>query len=156
MKRGIISNIGKITKVNNGVGIGFDFSQNDFNYQILYWDKIVIPDNNLFGCTLPNEEELIKCGILHKPMVQFSSFSTNNSDISYNPFIVAQSTVANELFKTEKDIDWTIHHMGEEVAIGYDLKQEFNSIKVELLNCLPVPNEKIHFEKILEFKEKMN
>jgi len=51
-------------------------------------------------------------------------------------------------------INWTFHQLGEQIAVGNEQRKEFNSIKVEILKCLPVPNEQINFEDILDFKEK--
>lgn len=155
MKRGIITNPAKMDRNDsNSVSISGSISISDLNYYLLYWDKIVMPTNNIFHFAVNNEEELIKTKILERPRIAFSSWSTNSQDGSYDPFVIAQSIVANNLISTDKNFDWTIHQIGDGIAIGNEQKKEYNSIKVELLQCLPVPNEGVNFQEILNFKEK--
>lgn len=155
MKRGIITNTGRMVRNNSqSVSLSGGLTDNDLNYYLLYWDKIVMPTNNIIHMAIKNEEELIKSNILERPRIAFSSWSTNVKDGSFDPFIIAQSIVANNLLSTDKLTDWTIHQLGEQIVIGNDQKKEFEAIKVELLKCLPVPNGELNFQEILEFKEK--
>lgn len=155
MKRGIITNTGKMGRIDDrGVSISRNISNQDLNYYLLYWDKIIMPTNNLFHLAIQNEDEIIKTGILERPRVQFSSWSSKNQDASYDPFVIAQSMVANKLISEDNTTDWTIHQMGEQIVVGNEQKKEFNSIKLELQNCLPIPDQAVNFQEILEFKEK--
>lgn len=155
MKRGIIANTGKMSRFDDrGVSISGNISSQDLNYYLLYWDKIIMPTNNLIHLAIQNEDEIIKTGILERPRVQFSNWSSNNEDSSYDPFVIAQSIVANKLITEDNSTDWTIHQIGDQIVIGNEQKKEFNSVKLELQNCLPIPSEEIHFQDILEFKEK--
>lgn len=155
MERGIITNTGRMVRNDSqSVLLSGGLTDNDLNYYLLYWDKIVMPTNNIFHIAIKYEEELLKAGILERPRIVFNSWSTNVKDGSFDPFVIAQSMVANNLLSTEKLIDWTIHQLGEQVVIGNEQKKEFKSIKVELLKCLPVPSGQFHFTEILEFKEK--
>ncbi|WP_296315527.1 DUF6236 family protein [Winogradskyella sp. UBA3174] len=155
MNRGIITNPAIMDRNDSqSVSISGSISINDLNYYLLYWDKIVMPTNNIFHVGVHNEEELLKTKILERPRIAFSSWSTNTQNGSYDPFVIAQSIVANELISTDKTTDWTIHQIGDGIAIGDKQKKEFNSLKVELLKCLPVPNDNINFQEILDFKDK--
>ncbi|MBZ4034349.1 DUF6236 family protein [Flavobacterium sp. 17A] len=154
MKRGIIANIGKTKRIDsNHVSLIGNYSQTDFNYYILYWDKIVVPTNNIIHQAIPNEEQLIKSGVLERPIVQFSSWSSQ-IDSSYDIFLTAQAIVANKLIANKSDTDWNIHQIGEEVIIAKEFQKNYNSLKVELFNCLPVPLENVNPDVLLEFKAK--
>ncbi|WP_100075730.1 DUF6236 family protein [Chryseobacterium camelliae] len=155
MKRGIITNTGKTKRINSStISISGNLSTADLNYYILYWDRIVMPTNNIIHQAIPNEEYLIKLGILERPIVRFNSWSTNVENGSYDPFVVSQGIIANKLLLEEKDTDWTIHQIGEEVIIAKDFQKKYASLKVGLLNCLPVPIEGVNSEILLEFKNK--
>lgn len=155
MLRGIIASPGKINRINNkAVTFNSSFSLEDLYYYILYWDKLVIPTNNIIHMGLPNEDLLLKEEILLRPRIQFENWSTNIEDGSFDLFIRSQSLVANEFIKNDKQTDWTLHQLGDEILIGIDKKTEFNSIKVDLSNSLPVPKASTKIEDILEFKLK--
>lgn len=155
MKRGIITNPAKMDRTSSqSVSISGSISSSDLNYYLLYWDKIVMPTNNIIHIAINNEDQLLKTQILERPRIAFSSWSSNTQDGSYDPFVIAQSIVANNLISTDKSFDWTIHQIGDGIAIGNEQKKDFNSIKVELLQSLPVPGEGINFQEILNFKEK--
>lgn len=155
MKRGIITNTGRMKRNDaQSISISGALREDDTNYYLLYWDKILMPTNNVIHYAITNEEELMRTGILERPRIAFSSWSTNIENGSFDPFVVAQSLVANDIISKDKETDWTIHQIGEDVAIGQEQKKEFNSIKVQLLECLPVPRGQVNFSEILSFKEK--
>lgn len=153
MKRGIITNIGRTKRVSDDrVMISGHYNQSDFNYYILYWDKIVLPRNNFISQTIAYEDLLIQLGVLDRPMVQFDSWSSRKEDGSFDLFVKAQSITASNLLKEKSDYDWNIHQIGEEIVIDYDLQKSYSSLKVGLFNCLPVPIEDINPEILMEFK----
>lgn len=155
MKRGIIANTGKINRTDKDtISIQSNLNNSDINYYLLYWDKIVLPTNNIFHQTIPYEEDLINSGILERPRVQFSNWSTDIENGFFDLFITAQSQVANDLLGKKGDTDWVIHQIGKEIIISSQQQREFQSLKVELYNCLPVPYDSIHPDIILNFKEK--
>lgn len=155
MKRGIITNSGKTERIDSEtVSISGNISQADLNYYILYWDKIVMPTNNIIHQAIPHEEHLIKSGILERPIVRFNSWTSKIENGSYDPFVISQGIVANQLLSQKGDIDWTIHQIGDEVVVAKDFQKDFQSLKVELLNCLPVPIETLNPDVLLEFKRK--
>lgn len=155
MKRGIITNVGTLKRTSKDTVIfSHQLKDEDINYYSLYWDKIVIPFNNIFRVGINHQEDLLKAGVLITPEVRFPSWSSNSGDASFDPFIVSQSIVANEYLTNDKSVDWTIHQLGDQIVIGNEQKREYNSIKVELANCLPVPNDEVNLNEIFEFKEK--
>lgn len=153
MKRGIITNIGKTKRVSeNQVTISGNYSQSDFNYYILYWDKIVLPTNNIIHQDIPYEEELIQLGVLERPIVYFNHWSSSEANSPFDLFVKSQSITASKLLTEKSDYEWNIHQIGEEIVIDDELKKSYNSLKVGLFNCLPVPIEDIHPEILLDFK----
>lgn len=154
MERGIITNSGRMIRQNTDcVTIQNSISNIDLNYYLLYWDKILMPTNNIIHVAVTNEKQLLKTGIFERPVVKFSNWSTNTKDGSYDLFVIAQSIVANKIIPNDITTDWTLHQIGEQIVIGAEQRIDFNSIKVELINCLPVPSEEVNFQEILEFKE---
>ena len=155
MKRGIIANSGRMVRNDSqSISLSGGLTDNDLNYYLLYWDKIVMPTNNIIHMAIKYEDELLQTGVLERPRIAFSSWSTNVKDGSFDPFVIAQSIVANNLLTNDKLTDWTIHQLGEQVIIGNEQKKDFEAIKVELIKCLPVPTGQLNFNEILEFKEK--
>jgi hypothetical protein len=152
MKRGIIASSGKAERIDDeGVHVTSHLTKEDLNYYTLYFDEIVIPTNNLIHVTLPKEEELISLDIIKRPTIHFSSWSSNIEGY-YDLFIDSQLKVAKKLVQLKDDIDWTIHQIGDETTIIEGFNKDFNTIKFNLQDCLPVPLENISYEKILEFK----
>lgn len=155
MKRGIITSPGKIERTDKkSVSFVSNFSLQDLFYYVLYWDKLVLPTNNIIHVGIPHEELLTSEKILERPRIQFNSWTSNIEDGSFDLFVKSQSIVANELIKSDKEFDWTFHQLGDEIVVGANEKTEFNSIKVELSKSLPVPSETVDIQEILEFKIK--
>lgn len=155
MERGIITVNGKLKRVSvSGVTLNSSLSIQEISYYLLYWDRIVMPTNNIFHMELDNEKFLIDSGILARPRVVFPSWSSDLKKGSFNPISVAHAKIANHYLSREDNIDWVIHQMGDEIIIDDSQKMEFNSIKFKIMNCLPVPIEKFNYEEILKFKEK--
>ena len=155
MKRGIIANSGKMIRQGpDTVSISGNISKQDLNYYLLYWDKILMPTNNIINVSLENEDELLKTGFFERPKVKFKQWTTNIGKGSYNPFVIAQSIIANKVIENDIEFEWTVHQIGEKVAIGNEQSKDYKSIKVDLVNCLPVPSSDIDIYEILDFKEK--
>mgnify|MGYP007068288922 CR=1 FL=1 len=127
-------------------------TKQDMAYFSLYWDKIISPKNYIIGNIIPFESELEKTGVLSLPMAGPKSFPSKNS-ISGNPVLDSYFEVATERLN-DKDIDWTLLQLGKELYLPKELEKKVNSVKVELLNALPVPIIDTSIEGILEFKEK--
>lgn len=155
MKRGIIANNGEIRRLDDEkISISGTLSSQDLNYYLLYWDKIIIPRFSPIHFAIDNEDEIIKTGILESPRVYIENFFTVNNDFLDEPFVLAQSIIAHKIISEDSSQDWTIHQIGDQRLIGNEQRKEFDSVKIELQNCLPVPNEHVNFQDILEFKEK--
>ena len=63
MRRGIIAPPGKIQIRQEGFQMNGSLTPEEIRYYLMYWDKVVIPDNNLIHIGFPEEEELIEWGV---------------------------------------------------------------------------------------------
>ena len=125
-------------------------SIDELRYYILYWDKVVIPGNNLVYIGLPEEEQLIESGALERPKVGFSG--RFEGDQVTNAILSCQSLVAQELVK-DKTTDWVVHQLGGECKFPNGFNQRRNIIRVDLASSLPVPTGDVNIYELLEFKE---
>ena len=151
MERGVIASPGIINRLPKGFQMERSLSINELRYYILYWDKVVIPGNNLVYIGLPEEEQLIKSGAVERPSVGFTG--RFEGDQVTNAILSCQSVVAQELVK-DKTTDWVIHQLGEECQFPNEFNQRRNIIRVDLASSLPVPTGDVNIYELLEFKEK--
>lgn len=151
MERGIIAAPSIIEPLPEGFVIVRDISPEELRYYILYWDKVVIPSNNLVQMGVPEEVELLRSGAIERPKVVFQgSFSGNDTT---DAILSCQSIVASELVK-KKDIDWVIHQIGKKTVFPESFSANKQVVRVQLINSLPVPDGSTPIDDILEFKEK--
>lgn len=152
MARGIIAapaayiGQGAMLKTERGI------SAQELRYFLLYWDKIVIPTNNLVHVAIPSENEFLSTGIVERPVVPFSG--TFNGEGIARAQAFAQSKIARELIESDKKIDWVIHQIGDRFNLGSQDVVERQAVRVDLINVLPVPNDEVPIPDILEFKER--
>lgn len=152
MQKGIISAPARV------YGNGAEFRSegglaiHDLRYFLLYWDKVVIPTTNLVHLAIPEEEELLSTGVVTRPRVPFSG--TFNGELIAKAQVLAQTAVARDLIVNDKKTDWVLHQIGDEFIIPDNETIEKQSIRVELINALPVPFGKVAIPDILEFKER--
>ena len=119
---------------------------------ILYWDKIDYPNNNIIGYELtPDEEFLLKCGVLERTMCNFSGTVSIGADL----LLDIQLAVFNEHLKQENEI-WSIAQPTREIILPENQSILKENLQVELYNCLPVPTIDTPFETILDFKRRRN
>lgn len=151
MDRGIIASPGIITPLPQGFKMERSISSEELRYYIMYWDKIVIPGNNLVYIGIPEEEDLISCGAIERPRISFQG-SYQGEQIT-SAILECQSIVASNLVN-DKSTDWVIHQIGKSTIYPEEYNQQRNIIRVDLANALPVPNAETPINEILEFKEK--
>jgi len=152
MKRGIIALPAKIAMEPNGFSITVMNSQQDIRYYALYWDKVVFPDNNLVHVDLPDEDVLIQSGVIERPKVHFSGQFKGNE--VGRAILAAQAQVAEKLVTENKEIDWTIHQIGEEVHLLRKHLKKRHVLRCDLIGALPVPGADVHIADVLDFKQR--
>lgn len=150
MDRGVITAPGIIKPLNDGFLMERSISKEELRYYILYWDKVVIPGNNLVYIVLPEEEELIASEAISRPRVGFQG-SFQGDQITY-AILACQSIVAAQLVR-DKTVDWVIHQIGESLLLPKNFTSQQHTIRVALVNALPVPDVQVPIHEILEFKQ---
>lgn len=152
MKKGIIAAPAKV--FGNGAQFRSEggLTKDDLKYFILYWDKVVIPTTNLVHLAVPQEDELLSTGVVTRPRVPFSG--SFNGELIARAQLLAQTAIARDLIKNDRETDWSLHQIGKEIIVPDQDSIEKQLIRVDLNNALPVPVGDIPFTDILEFKER--
>jgi len=151
MNRGVIAAPGIIKPLRDGFVMERSISKEELRYYILYWDKVVIPGNNLVYIGVPEEEELIACEAISRPRVQFQG--SFRGDQVTGALLACQSIVAEKLVR-DKTVDWVLHQIGDSLALPTDFASQQDTIRVALANALPVPDGEVPIHEILEFKQR--
>lgn len=148
MNRGIIAPPGKITIKQGGFQMKGGLTPEEIRYYLMYWDKVIIPDNNLISIGIPGEEELIKCGAIWRPRVKFQgAFDAAQAMLG------CQAIIAEQMLK-DKSTDWVIHQIGQEATALDNFSHTQNVIRVDLSNVLPAPHGDVPIHDVLDFKER--
>jgi len=151
MNRGVIAVPGIIKPLRDGFLLERSISKEEMRYYLLYWDKVVIPGNNLVYIGVPEEKELISCEAISRPMVQFQG-SFRGEQVA-GALLACQSIVAEKLVR-DKTVDWVLHQIGDSLALPKDFATQQDIIRVALANALPVPDGEVPIHEILEFKHR--
>ena len=151
MDRGVIVVPVIIKPLRDGFIIERSISKEEMRYYLLYWDKVVIPGNNLVYIGVPEEKELISCEAISRPMVPFQG--SFRGDQVAGAFLTCQSIVAEKLVR-DKTVDWAIHQIGDSLALPTDFATQQDIIRVALANAMPVPDGEVPIHEILEFKHR--
>jgi len=134
-----------------GFGLSSNLTPEDIRFYLMYWDKIIIPTNNLIHFRVPDEEDLIKCKALWRPRTSLvGRFSGNEVG---EAIIKGQSEIAELMLKDSKT-DWVVHQTGNQIFLPKENSNFRNTIRVDLSGVLPVPSKDTNINEILEFKEK--
>lgn len=135
---------------------------------LLYWDQIIYPTMNGFGPnldSLPNLKYLNDNGILVLEDVTVSpesivplNYKSNIGSISNIPieFIslglsVAQIEIAKQ--KLNKGEIWNIAQIGDSFQLPHCSSDSSSGIEFSLYNCLPIPEENMSFDDIINFRQ---
>lgn len=150
MNRGVVALPGIINSIDQGFQMERSINMQELAYYVLYWDRVVIPGTNLVYIGIPEEDLLIKSGVIERPRVEFGG-SFSGSQIT-DSFGLAQALVAEKLISEDKTSDWVLHQVGGNIKIPEKYSESRHAIRLELLNSLPVPAGNVYFEEILNFK----
>lgn len=150
MKRGLIAAPGIINRLPEGFEMKRSLSLDEMRYYALYWDKVVIPSNNLVHIGVPQEDAFISAGAIERPNIGFQGSYGGNQ--LTDAILSCQSIVAKELVK-DKTMDWVIQQFGDECILLDNYSEERNTLRIDLAACLPVPTGEVNIHDILEFKE---
>lgn len=149
MERGILALPGIITPLSNGFRIERGLSAEEIRYYLLYWDKIIIPTSNLVHHSILEEDLLLETCVIERPKIHFSGTFQMNYE---NSFLLPVVEVAKRLIGEDKQREWVIHQFGNKIILPQEQSVTNNSLKLEIMNALPVPNKDVNIHDVLEFK----
>lgn len=151
MDRGIIAAPGIIKPIDRGFVMERSISAQKLRYYVMYWDKVVIPGNNLVYISVPEESDLIASGAISRPRVEFRG-SFSGDQVTY-AILSCQSIVAEKLVR-EEDTDWVVHQIGGQFVVPKIFSEDKTIIRVALAGALPVPAGDTPIADIVDFKER--
>lgn len=150
MEKGIIAL--PLTVTDNplgGVNFKAGLSSEALNQYLLYWDKIVLPTNNLIHVRVsPFEDELIKQKIIFRPRLELRELG---GDLGAAPLINGQLAIAQHYLSQEPG-KWVLAQHGEQNFFPDEVSESRNQLSLALSNVLPTPPSDTPIEEILQFK----
>ncbi len=153
MIKGIIAAPARFTGGGSLIGTDRDLTSQELRYFLLYWDKVVIPTTDLLHLSIPEEKEFLSTGVIERPRFRVPDGTFDGSGIA-KAHVAAQTSIARDLIESDKTTDWVLHQIGEDLILPTDDTFEQQSIRVDLVNLLPVPDAGFPIPDILEFKER--
>lgn len=154
MERGVVFSSCELLRTDGGDGlrVGRQISPLEMNYLSLYWDKLVCPTNNIINVGIENEDDLVRCGLLKRPIFTLQG-KINIGDMS-DFHADSHAKTIDILRNSEGNVDWRMHFLNEQINIQPELSRNAEVLRFEICNLLPVPNEAVNLHEILEFKER--
>ncbi len=128
-------------------------SHQEVRFYLMYWDKSVIPGDNLVHISIPDEAELLRCSAIQRPRIEFQG-AFHGNEVA-NAILSCQSIAAGQLVQDEA-IDSVILQFGDALNLPPKFLTLNNTIRVDLVNALPVPSSDTAIDELLEFKLKRN
>ena len=146
----IISNRMKIDPNKHSIsGLG-GFDPGELRFSLLYWDKLVYPNNNLISFGGGEDEEfLISAGVLSKIIYTYTHGEA--ASIVFDTYMRAFSDLENR----EPGV-WSLSQGEKSLFINNSAANliDESGISLELIRSIPVPAADVPLNEILEFKEK--
>jgi hypothetical protein len=149
--RGVIASAGVISISGDTVHFGKPLSAEQVRYYALYWDRIVIPANNVIYQPVAEEDILIETGVIERPVMALGGPYYGGAQIG-EASLKAQAQVARSLIQNDRNTDWVLHQFGNDLVVPPSEQVERNSLRFELISQLPVPRESVPIVDIFEFK----
>jgi len=152
MKRGVIASPVEFEYHFSGVGMSTSLSHEMLRYYLLYWDELVIPDNNLVSVGGAHLEELAALDFVYKPFVRHTGEFRDHEFA--DAILQGQFDLASLLHK-DPNVDWVLHQSNSErLAAPNSNKAKQNLLKIKLTDLLPVPAEDVPFNDLVEFRHR--
>lgn len=154
MNRGIVVSSHDIESEGPSVSIRGNIPPEKLRYYLLYWDKIVITDTNIFGSGLSDEQEQLKNSeILQKATARLQFSGTFDGTGLAQLHFAGLAHIASQLVEANPG-QWSIHQSGDHLNLPKELSAELISVDITLANCLPVPTAHVPIPDVLEYKER--
>ncbi len=154
MQRGIVTSAHEIITNGDSLSIQGGIPPEKLRYYLLYWDKIVITDSNIFSTGVSGEFKTLEtAGLLEKQTarmtLQGKFNSTDLAKIHANGLAQIVSDLTNK-----NPGQWSIHQSGNQLIIPSSMSTELITADISLTNCLPIPKADFPLDKLLDFKLK--
>lgn len=152
MKRGIVASAQIITPIDNGFRVDRRLNMQEIGFYTLYWDRVVLPTNAFMHVGVDDEDLLVNSGLIERPRVKSLGGISSSQMIDF--LLQAQVDVIEDLIKSEQDIDWVMHQIGNELTLPKGVSESRKTLRFKLVNALPVPAGEILIPDIIDFKER--
>ena len=121
-------------------------------YSLLFWDRLVWPRNRLICLDGgPNEDYLESLGVLERPEISIN-FSGRVDLCDY--FGKMHISFFNKMNRQEPN-KWSLASGDGSFLWNNNIfSSDLNVLKFQLINSIPIPNNDMPFDEILNFKEK--
>ena len=151
MKRGIVALPGIIHNSDDGLHLERGLSPEEIRYYTLYWDRVVIPTNNLIHIGFEDEDLLIESAVIERPTVIIPKIDLSNQGYLFSDI---QAITAKKLTEQESSTQWGLHQFGGTLSLPAKWMEPKKTLRFDLMHILPVPSGDVHIVDILEFKER--
>jgi Family of unknown function (DUF6236) len=151
MDRGIITTSSEIKFNLVGFTLRPSLTPEAMRFYLLYWDKIIIPTNNLIHTAVPDEDDLVSLGAIWRPCVRHAGKFGGN-DLA-KTVLKGQAEIVEMMLK-DKSTDWVMHQPGADFCYLDSKTTMQQAIRVDLIGALPAPTADIPINEILEFRER--
>jgi hypothetical protein len=146
MKKGIVISP-KFQPLPNGIKFDGDIDASDLRKYLLYWDEIVLAENNIVVIRSNDFNYLVSAGVAKKERIIF----TGSFKIDSGLMIVSQQAAWAQREQAEPGV-WSI---AQSSYLPYFVDGVNKSvIEFELYNVPPIPSEDVPLNDILEFKQR--
>lgn len=136
----------------------------DLKRYLFYWDKVIYPVVNGFGpnlAVMPDLRHLERNGILSLEEVNFPTdhaltgahMGINANGLHLTPTILAEAQVKVSQSKLDAGEIWCIAQTGDYFAMPSSSEShDINNLEFTLFNCLPIPDNSVSYDDIIDFR----
>ena len=124
----------------------------ELRFSLLFWDKLDFPQNNAFRIVSgANEEFLQKAGVLSRTDVEISA---SHSSDQLGQIVASAHTAAFRLLDEKQPGVWSIATGENSLSFPDRELEQDRGVLVSLYRCIPVPDQEVPLQDILEFRTK--
>ncbi len=156
MDRGIITPAMEIISQGKQFCVHGGIPPEKLRYYILYWDKVVLTDNNMFGAGLSEEAKTLeKANILTKSTAVMNVSGRFDGSALANIQFEGLAQIAAKLINKNPG-QWAIHQSCDHLVVPNGMSSDLITADLALNQCLPVPKPDTPLDKVLDFKMRHN
>lgn len=154
VERGIVVSGLELESTGDSISIRGAMPPEKLRYYLLYWDRIVVTDTNIFGCGLSPEQQLLEqASVLRKQTARLALNGTFGGSELARLHNVGLAQVTSGLISRNPG-QWSLHQSGKNLVLPHGMSTEVVCADIQLNNCLPVPTASIPLQEVLEFKQR--